>query len=63
MRAAADHTQLAELEPPVLNEPASADDIMYEYGLGSSCGDPFTRRRAASSPHGWVRRARVRAHR
>lgn len=35
MRTAADHTQPAELEPPVLNEPALTDDIVYECGLGS----------------------------
>jgi len=35
MRTTAGHAQPAEVEPPVLNEPASVDDIVSECGLGS----------------------------
>jgi hypothetical protein len=35
MRTGTDHTRPAELEPPVLKEPAPTDDIVDECGLSS----------------------------
>lgn len=50
MTAATDHTPLAELEPPGLDEPALADDIVHECGLGSF---------PASDPPSWWAHAGV----